>query len=153
MKTLLLPLLLATATMACSGSVHDASTDASCVTIDASAPPVDAAAPDAQADAGDAAPEHCALRIDSVEPSEIVLPNPGDPAVQFTVRGCGFASGEGVHDVEVSIQSMPFTIVDDGTLVVSLTGLERDVYVTGSPSAIDVIKHQPDQVQAYILLK
>lgn len=103
--------------------------------LDASTP--DVSAPDASPDV-EAGP--CALRVDSLSPSTVR----GGELV--TMRGCGFL---GVRDVQVNVYSVPYRIVDDFTIVFT-TWTPEDFVELPYSAAVDVIRIQPDQVQAFL---
>lgn len=103
--------------------------------LELDAAPVDAGAGDALSDV-DAGP--CALRVDSLEPSTVR----GGELV--TMRGCGFV---GVRDVEINVTSVAFVVVDDSTIVFPAPTLD-DFVELPFDAPVDVIRRQPDQVQA-----
>lgn len=125
------------------------------VTSSPSSPPSSSSCPDAgpppveldAAPAADASPdvdaEPCALRVDSLVPT--VVPTAG--GVLVTMSGCGFL---GVRDVEVNVQSVPFSIVDDHTIVFRAWVPDEGTVFPFS-AEIDIIRKQPDQVQTWLV--
>ncbi len=138
---------------ACGGAAHDAPCTA--LASDASTP--DAGEDASDASVVDAAPVPCnshdfTLSVQSVFPDHVILNSSGCSG-NVTFKGCGFI---GVRDVQVNVQSVPFTVVDDTTIVAALCSFSRADYPTLSAAAspnvtvvvqADIIKRQPDQVQ------
>jgi hypothetical protein len=96
---------------------------------------------DATADAQDGP---CALRIDALTPTTVPR---GAEGMTILAIGCGFT---GVTDVEVNVTSVEFGVIDDRHIVfkswVPEFPLERPY-----KAYVDIIKHQPDQVQTFLI--
>jgi hypothetical protein len=140
--------LLLVVLVACSSAPSATATDpAPTVTekgaqVDAGAlPSVDAAAP-SSADAS--APPPCALHIDSVD--HATFPAGQAANTMVTLHGCGFAA---VQDVQVSIASTRFSVVDDATLVFTVPTLD-DATVAPYRAEVDVIIASANQVQTFV---
>lgn len=108
-------------------------------------PKVDAAVSDAGTDA-----LPCVFHVDSLEPTTVLAGQAHNTVV--LAHGCGFTN---VLDVEVSVASVPFRVLNDSTLVFLAA---QEPYAVGSftlpyRAEVDIIKSQPNQVQTWITLQ
>ncbi len=131
---------------ACGSRAPDPSPDDA---ADSSAPDAaesDGAAPDGAAPDG-AAPDaavHCGLRVDSIAPTSVDHATGG----AFLLKGCDFTN---VVDVEVSVGSVRFTIVNDGKIV-AYAPPRTDGNATFPYNAeVDIIIRPSNQVQTWLV--